>query len=119
MIFPDYQILPEPADPTLALNEFYFICDASSHYLKTKESNEFDEVSTWGNIIFKGKIKSHQFIHYKIAQTWHKKSFMRLQTSAPIEVGVFDVLILQDENSGHISELKIGGREKTETYESL
>ena len=86
---------------------------------KNKNKEEFEEVSKWDNILFAGKVKNNQSVHFKIGSSWKKKAFVRLKTSAPVEVGVFDFNILQDELSSQISKLQIGGKTKAETYEML
>ena len=87
--------------------------------IKNKNKEEFEEVSKWDNILFAGKVKNNQSVHFKIGSSWKKKAFVRLKTSAPVEVGVFDFNILQDELSSQISKLQIGGKTKAETYEML
>jgi len=119
MNVPTYNFQTTEPDKNLALNEYYFVCDYSGHFLKTKNKEEFEEVSQWNNILFSGKVKNTQSVHYKIGSSWKKKAFVRLKTFAPIEVGVFDFHILQDELSSHLTKLEIGGKTKAETYEML
>lgn len=103
----------------LALNEYYFICDHSGHYLKTKQLPEFEEVRMWNNLIFNGLVKSNQFIHFKMGKTWKKRLFSSLKISDSIEVGVYDFHLLQTELSSQITKIEIGGKVKAETYEKL
>jgi len=103
----------------IAINEYYFVCDASGHYLKSKSVEEYNEVSTWGNILFKGIVKNNQHIHFKISGSWKRTSFLKLKTSSPVDIGVFDIHLLQEELISHITEIKLGGKEKAETYEML
>ncbi len=115
---PNYNLKVIP-DERLALNEYYFICDKSGRFLKTKSHDEYKEVCSWNNILFQSKVKNNQHIHFKISGSWKRKAVSRLQTSQPVETGVFDFHLLQEELSSHISEVKLGGKEKTETYEML
>ncbi len=115
---PHYNFKTSP-DENLALNEYYFVCDYSGHYLKSKSNIEYNEVCSWDNILFQSKVKNNQHIHFKIGGNWKRKVVSKLQTSQPVETGVFDFHLLQEELSSHISEVKLGGKEKTETYEML
>jgi len=116
---PLYNFQATEPDKNLSPNQFYFVCDQSGHYLKLKQKNEFDEVCSWDNILFKSILKSNDYIHFLIARTWHKVLFSRLKTSAPIELGVFDFHVLQHDFCAHISKIKIGGKQIPETYELL
>ena len=117
-VVPHYNLQTAP-DESLGPQEYYFVCDISGHYLKTKSNDEYKEVCSWDNILFQSKVKTNQHIHFKISGSWKKKAVSRLQTSQPLESGVFDFHLLQEELSSHISEVKLGGKEKTETYEML
>lgn len=116
---PHYKIKEAGADKDLALNEYYFVCDNAGHYLKSKFKAEFDEVCSWENILFYDKIKTNQFLHFKIASTWRKRGFSKMQTSAKIEIGVFDFHLIQSDLTSHITKIEIGGKQKAETYEML
>jgi hypothetical protein len=119
MNVPDYNFQQSEPDQSLALNEFYFAINDSGNFIKTKNREEFLEISSWESVIFAGKIKSHQFLHFKIAGSWKKVLFSRLPTSQPIGTGVFDLHILQSELSSHLSEIKFGGRDEPENFETL
>ena len=116
---PLYNFQATEPDKNLSPNQFYFVCDQSGHYLKLKQKNEFDEVCSWDNILFKEILKSNDYIHFLIARTWHKVLFSRLKTSAPIELGVFDFHVLQHDFCAHITKIKIGGKQIPESYELL
>lgn len=103
----------------LSLNEYFFICDRSGHFLKTKNFKEFDKVRNWDNSLFAGKVKNNQYLHYKIGRTWHKKKFTQLKSSDPIEIGILDFHILQHEFSSSITKIKIGGKKIPQTHELL
>ena len=116
---PLYNFQATEPDKTLQLNEYHFTIALNGEFLKSKNLQEFEEISSWNNFLFSGIVKSNQFVHFKIAQTWYKKLFSRLQTSKTIETGVFDIHLLQTELSSHISKIKIGGKQIPETYELL
>ena len=101
-------------------NKFYFLLHPVGYYLKTSFLKDFEAVKNWDdNFLFSGILENSKTIHYRIGQSWFKKKLSRLHIAQPEEKnGWYDVETLDDKNSGHIREIKIGGS-KPQTIESL
>lgn len=104
----------------IAINEFYLLVNKSGYILKTKSKEDFEEVKEWGYILFAGKVKTSQFLHFKVGSIWHKKKVILIPTSKPqTETHFYDVNELDLKNGNTISQVKFGGKETPVTYESL
>ena len=103
----------------LSPNQFYFLVNQSGYCLKTRIKEDFEEVCSWGGMLFFGIIKNSDFLHFKVGSSWHKKQFSKIPVARPqAETIWFDDYLL--EFSGHtISKTKIGGSQIAVEYEML
>ena len=119
MATPNYNFQETEPDPTLQLNEYYFVLSSNGEFLKSKNLQEFEEIKSWGNILFSGKVKTNQYIYFKIGSTWRKKNFSQLSVSNSCNFGVFDLHLIHTDFSSLIFKIKVGGKQIPETYELL
>jgi len=119
MATPNYNFQITEPDKNLQLNEYYFVMASNGEFLKSKNLQEFEEIKNWATIIYFGKVKTNQYVYFKIGSTWHKKNFSTLSVSQPIETGVFDLHLIHTDFSSQISKIKIGGKQLPESYELL
>jgi hypothetical protein len=107
-------------DPTLAGNEFYFILSRSGDFIKTRFKEDFEEISSWKNIIFYGVIKNNCWLHYLVGQIWFKKHFSSMPVAESFKLNNFyDLELIETPHCSFISKTKIGGKEKPESYQEL
>jgi len=116
---PFYNFETTKPDQTLQLNEYYFVMASNGEYLKSKNLQEFEEIKSWRNILFSGKVKTNQYVYFKIGSTWHKKNFSQLSVSNSCIFGVFDLHLIHTDFSSLIFKIRIGGKQKPESYELL
>jgi len=116
---PLYDFHTTEPDPTLQLNEYYFVMASNGEFLKSKNLQEFEEIKSWGNILFSGKVKTNQYVYFKIGGTWHKKKFSQLSVSNSCIWGVFDLHLIHTDFSSLIFKIKIGDKQIPESYELL
>lgn len=105
----------------LAMNEYYFAVHPAGYILKTKSVTEFDRYLKWSvQFLFSGIVKNNEHLHYKVGQTWFQKAISKIYTSKDLSEDwlVDDTEILTNHHS-NITKVKIGGRERPETYETL
>ena len=105
-------------EPILSPDKFYLLVNSSGYFIKTRSKEEFDEVSTWGNIIFSGLVKNSETLFFKVGSNNYHKKINQLPVAKPRgDMLWYDVEVLDLKGGLHIS--SAGLQEKGETYENL
>jgi len=101
-------------------NEYYLLITASGDVMKSKSKKDFEIVKSWESYLFANKVKLNDYVHYLVGSTWRQKQVKRLETSRAFsEVSYFDFGDLDLTIGSRIKQIKIGGKEKPQNYESL
>jgi len=104
----------------LSQNEFYLLISPSGDILKTKNKKDFEAVKDWDAYVFADKVKSSDYIHYLVGQTWHKKIVSRLPPSKDFDENWYYDFNELDLNIGsHIKKIAKGGKQKAVDYQKL
>jgi len=100
-------------------NEFSFLINKNGSYMKTRFQEDFDEVLSWGEVLFSGVIKNSGYLHFKIGKTWHKKQITQLPISKSSDITCWYDVNELDMNGSQIYKIKFGGTKISQTYEKL
>lgn len=99
-------------------DKFFLVVNRSGYFMKTRYKNDFDEISSWGGILFADVIKNSKTLFFQVGSMTLRKKICLLPVAKPqSQTGWFDVGMLEFSNGNRISKVWIA--EKGGNYETL